>query len=38
MTKDELTLRSDFIYKMKKIQKQRSIKVEDFAARYGLDS
>lgn len=32
----EPELRPEFIEKMKKIQKQRSIKVEDFAKRYGL--
>jgi len=33
---DEPELRPEFIEKMKKIQKQRSIKVGDFAKRYGL--
>ena len=32
----EPELRPEFIEKIKKIQKQRSIKVEDFAKRYGL--
>jgi len=31
-------LRPDFIAKMRKIQKQKSIKVEDFGKRYGLKS
>lgn len=33
---DEPELRPEFIEKMKKIQKQRSIKVNDFASRYGI--
>ncbi len=32
----EPELRPEFIEKMKKIQKQKTIKVDDFAARYGL--
>ena len=32
----EPELRPEFIEKIKKIQKQKSIKVEDFAKRYGL--
>ena len=32
----EPELRPEFIEKMKKIQKQKSIKVKDFAKRYGL--
>lgn len=35
-TEDEPELRPEFIEKMKKIQKQRSIRVKDFAGRYGL--
>jgi len=33
---DEPELRPEFIKKMKAIQKQRTIKVNDFAKRYGL--
>ncbi len=33
---DEPELRPEFIEKMKKIQKQKSIHVKDFAKRYGL--
>lgn len=33
---DEPELRPEFIEKMKRIQKQKSISVKDFAARYGL--
>ena len=33
---DEPELRADFIEKMQKIEKQKSIRVKDFAARYGL--
>ncbi len=33
---DEPELRPDFIEKIKKIQKQKSIRVDDFAKRYGL--
>ena len=33
---DEPELKPEFIEKMKKIQKQKSIKVKDFAKRYGL--
>lgn len=32
----EPELRPEFIDKMRKIQKQKSIKVDDFASRYGL--
>lgn len=32
----EPELRPEFVEKMKQIQKQRSIKVDDFAKRYGL--
>ncbi|MDO8556141.1 MAG: DUF2683 family protein [Nanoarchaeota archaeon] len=32
---DEPALRPDFIVKMKRIAKQKSIRVDDFAARYG---
>ncbi len=34
---NEPLLKSEFIEKMKKIEKQKSIKVDDFANRYGLD-
>jgi len=34
--KDEPELRPGFIEKMKKIEKQKSIRVKDFAKRYGL--
>lgn len=33
---NEPELRPDFIEKMKKIEKQDSIRVDDFAKRYGL--
>ncbi|MDP6155601.1 MAG: DUF2683 family protein [Candidatus Thermoplasmatota archaeon] len=33
----EPELRSDFIQKMKKIEKEKSIHVEDFENRYGLN-
>ena len=33
---DEPELRPDFIEKMKQISKQKSIKIDDFAVRYGL--
>jgi len=33
---NEPELRSDFVQKMNQIQKQKSIKVDDFAKRYGL--
>lgn len=33
---DEPELRPEFIEKIKKIQKQKSIRVDDFAKRYGL--
>jgi len=33
---DEPELRADFIEKIRKIEKQKSIKVKDFAKRYGL--
>ena len=33
---DEPELKPEFIEKIKKIQKQRAIKVDDFAKRYGL--
>ena len=33
----EPELRADFIEKMKKIEKQKSIKVDNFAKRYGLN-
>jgi len=33
---DEPELRAEFIEKIKKIQKQKSIRVKDFAKRYGL--
>ncbi len=33
---DEPELKSDFIKKMEEIKKQRSIKVDNFAQRYGL--
>lgn len=33
---DEPELRPEFIEKMKRISKEKSIKVDDFAARYGL--
>ncbi len=33
---DEPELRPEFIEKMKKISKQKSIRVDDFAKRYGL--
>jgi hypothetical protein len=34
---NEPELRPEFIAKMKKIQKQKSIRVDDFAKRYGLN-
>jgi len=34
---NEPELRSEFIEKMKKIKKEKSIRVDDFAKRYGLD-
>lgn len=34
---DEPELRPEFIEKMKKIQAQKSIRVDDFAKRYGLN-
>ena len=34
---NEPELRPDFIENMKKIQKQKSIRVDDFAKRYGLN-
>ncbi len=33
---DEPDLKPEFVEKMKRIQKQKSINVPDFAARYGL--
>ena len=33
---DEPELRPEFIEKMRKIEKQKSIRVKDFAKRYGL--
>jgi len=33
---EEPDLKPEFIEKMKKIERQRSIKVEDFSRRYGL--
>lgn len=36
--KNEPELKPDFIKKMKEIQKQKSIKVDDFAEHYGLKS
>ncbi len=33
---NEPQLKTEFIEKIKKIQKQKSIKVDDFAKRYGL--
>lgn len=33
---DEPELRPDFVEKMRKIEKQKSIRVKDFAERYGL--
>ncbi|MBI3033985.1 DUF2683 family protein [Candidatus Woesearchaeota archaeon] len=33
---DEPELRPEFIEKMKRISRQKSIKVDDFASRYGL--
>lgn len=35
---NEPELRPDFVEKMKKIRKEKSIKVKDFAKRYGLES
>ena len=35
---DEPELKSDFIKKMEEIKKQRSIRVDNFAQRYGLKS
>ena len=34
---NEPELRSEFIEKIKKIKKEKSIRVDDFAKRYGLD-
>ena len=34
---DEPDLRPDFIEKIEKIKKEKSIRVDDFAKRYGLD-
>jgi len=34
---DEPELRPEFIQKMKEIQKQKSIRVDDFAKRYGIN-
>ncbi len=34
---DEPELRSEFIEKIKKIEKQKSIRVKDFSKRYGLN-
>jgi len=34
--RDEPELKPEFIAKIKQIQKQKSIRVNDFAARYGL--
>ena len=34
---NEPDLRPDFLNKMKKIEKQKSIKVDDFSKRYGLN-
>ena len=34
---NEPELRPEFIEKMKKIKKEKSIRVDDFAKRYGLD-
>ena len=36
-SEDEPELRPEFIEKMKRVQKQKSIKVKDFSARYGLN-
>ena len=33
---DEPELRPEFVKKIRRIQKQKSIKVDDFAARYGI--
>lgn len=35
-TEEEPSLRPDFIEKMKKIEKQKSIRVDDFAKRYAI--
>lgn len=35
-SEDEPELRPEFIDKIRRIQKQKSIKVDDFAKRYGL--
>ncbi len=34
---EEPELRSEFIEKMKRMKKEKSIRVDDFAKRYGLD-
>ncbi|MFH1591612.1 MAG: DUF2683 family protein [archaeon] len=36
-SEDEPELRPEFIKEMKKIQKQKSIRVDNFAKRYGLE-
>ena len=36
-TEDEPDLRPEFIEKIEKIKKEKSIRVKDFAKRYGLD-